>query len=300
MSIGIYKITNKINNKVYIGKSVSIEKRWEEHIRESLVDETIWLANKRGEQTHLHRAMRKWKTKENIFNTFSFEIIELCEKEFLNEREKFWIKKFNSFQNGYNMTEGGDGYNFGKGENAITAKITQEQCDFIKQKLKERWTAKQILEYIPNISDTTISDINYGKTWFDPNETYPISINNGHRQWSDEEALKIKEEWANGKNIQTIADELKVSRDTISNLINGKTYTNLPKIERKVSYKRTNNKHRKFSNEDIIKWRAMCYEDGRSILNIFQTENPPCCYAAFRNLIRGITYANVPGVPNDR
>lgn len=58
----------------------------------------------------------------------------------LNEREIYWIKFYDSFFNGYNMTLGGDGYSNGGGENSPGAKITKAQSDLIKKKLKEHWS----------------------------------------------------------------------------------------------------------------------------------------------------------------
>ena len=95
--IGIYKITNKLNNKCYIGQSIDIENRWRQHIYES---KTL----RRGCQIHL--AINK----DGIDN-FTFEVLEECllDKSILNEREKYWIKYYNSFSGGYNMTPGGQG-----------------------------------------------------------------------------------------------------------------------------------------------------------------------------------------------
>ena len=91
--IGIYKITNKINNKVYIGQSKLIEKRWKEH-----------LADYERKDTKLYFAFRKYG-----IENFLFEIIEECSIEELNEREIFWIKQYNSYNEGYNMDLGGAG-----------------------------------------------------------------------------------------------------------------------------------------------------------------------------------------------
>lgn len=88
--IGIYKITNKINKKAYIGQSIDIERRWQEHIHED-------------RQSYIHNAIKKYG-----INNFSFEIIEECSKEELDEKEIFWIKYYNTFENGYNLTLGGN------------------------------------------------------------------------------------------------------------------------------------------------------------------------------------------------
>lgn len=99
--IGIYKIQNLINNKSYIGKSVSIEDRWNKH------KSNCFNKNSKSYDFAIYRAMRKYGS-EN----FSFEILEKFDKidqQFLGEREQYWIKQFDSFYNGYNMTLGGDG-----------------------------------------------------------------------------------------------------------------------------------------------------------------------------------------------
>lgn len=285
--IGIYKITNKINNKIYIGKSVNIQERWNEHKRESLLPEEKWLANKRGERTYFHSAIRKYG-----IDSFTWEIIEECDEKQLNEKEQYWIKFYdsNNKEKGYNMTLGGDGFYFGKGEDSFCAKITQTECDIIKQKLKERWTAKQIQELVPNASNSTISNINYGINWFDPNETYPISINNGHRIWSNEEAMKIKEEYANGETIQKLAEKYEVNPHTISRLVKGQTYTDLPILERKVEWFRINKK-RPFSNEEVKYLRDLSKTN--SIMSLFKQYENRCSYSAFYNMIKGKTYKDV-------
>lgn len=91
--IGIYKITNLSNNKIYIGQSINIAARWEEHL--------YWSSNS---ECPIHRALRKYGV-----NKFSFEIIEECPKEELDTREIYWIKYYNSLSpNGYNLTPGGN------------------------------------------------------------------------------------------------------------------------------------------------------------------------------------------------
>lgn len=92
----IYKITNKINNKQYVGLTEkSIIERFEQHIKLS----------KNGKY-YLHNAIKKYG-KDN----FIIEEIEKCNSiDELKQREIYWIKKLNSkTPNGYNMTDGGDG-----------------------------------------------------------------------------------------------------------------------------------------------------------------------------------------------
>lgn len=89
MSKGIYKITNNITNKSYIGQSKNIEQRWVEH--------------KNAKDNYaIHKTIQKYG-----INNFTFEIIELCDNLF--EREKYWIKYYDTYLNGYNETPGGEG-----------------------------------------------------------------------------------------------------------------------------------------------------------------------------------------------
>lgn len=87
MSIGIYKIENLINGKIYIGQSIHIEKRWKEHCRAS-------------SESLISKAIKKYG-KEN----FSFQILEETKDlNSLNLLESNYIKKFNSLvPNGYNI-----------------------------------------------------------------------------------------------------------------------------------------------------------------------------------------------------
>lgn len=93
----IYKITNQVNGKVYIGKTLQdIHKRWNEHCKDS----------KRTDFTN--RPLYKAFNKYGIEN-FTIEELEQCSERIASERECFWIEQYGSFKNGYNATIGGDG-----------------------------------------------------------------------------------------------------------------------------------------------------------------------------------------------
>lgn len=93
--IGIYKITNLINGKIYIGQSVDIKKRWRQHKRNSQI-------KGREYDKYLYRAFRKYG-----LENFSFEVIEECNEDLLDEKEQYYISYYDSYNNGYNMTQGG-------------------------------------------------------------------------------------------------------------------------------------------------------------------------------------------------
>lgn len=94
---GIYKITNTVNNKVYIGQSVNIKVRWRDHINA--------LNRQDSRCTLLQRAWIKYGE-----DKFVFEILELCDEDLLDELETKYINMYNA-QNptkGYNMESGGN------------------------------------------------------------------------------------------------------------------------------------------------------------------------------------------------
>lgn len=92
---GIYKITNIKDNKIYIGQSTDIKTRWSNHIKAALKIDSI-------AHSRVHDAMGE----EGIWN-FTFELLEQCPKEKLNEREKYYIEFYQSNIYGYNKTAGG-------------------------------------------------------------------------------------------------------------------------------------------------------------------------------------------------
>ena len=91
---GIYKITNIITNECYIGQAVSVRERWADHAKCGLGIDTP-AGNK------LYSAMKEY----GLWN-FSWEILEKCPKEQLNQKERFYIELYQSCDLGYNSNKG--------------------------------------------------------------------------------------------------------------------------------------------------------------------------------------------------
>ena len=91
---GIYKITNLISNQAYIGQSVDIASRFKQHIKCGL-----------GIDAPASNKLYKSMIEDGVWN-FSFELLEECPKDKLNERESFWIDLYQTNKVGLNSTKG--------------------------------------------------------------------------------------------------------------------------------------------------------------------------------------------------
>ena len=168
----IYLTTNKINGKKYIGQRYYDKKgQWKLYL---------------GSGKILKDAIKKYGR-----DNFVVEVLENCKtKESLNEKEKYWIKKYNAIfdDSFYNIALGGDGGDVTAGyseerrnelkalhskrskeyipscENSLMAKISKEQFYKIIGMMIDGLYDSEISENL-NIKRTTISDIRHHRTW---------------------------------------------------------------------------------------------------------------------------------------
>lgn len=149
--VGIYKITNKINGKIYIGQSNDIERRWSEHKRKY-----------KTENTFLYQNMRS----DGIEN-FDFSVEELCNIKDLDVREQYYINFYNSTVDGYNMN------NVDRPQYTINNDIALQIINDLKNSTLNQ---NEIAEKF-GVSHSLISQINVGKMWIQTNIVYPIRDN---------------------------------------------------------------------------------------------------------------------------
>ena len=113
----IYIITNDINNKVYIGQTIQkLSKRFNGHCCYSKSD--------RSSNMYIKRAIHKYGK-----DKFHISLLEEVSIEKLNEREKYWIAYYDSYNNGYNLTLGGQDsnyFNLNRLENTVDIKKFSE------------------------------------------------------------------------------------------------------------------------------------------------------------------------------
>lgn len=152
----IYGYKKKDEDKfVYIGQTCRFQKRRYEH-------EKIEAFNPEREEYNypLSRAFRK-------YGVDAFECIILEENipnDKVNEREQYWIKYYNTYNNGYNQTPGGD----------ARIEITDEDIDDIYVMLRAGLTYQKIANKM-GICIACISMINNGIAYARDNENYPIA-----------------------------------------------------------------------------------------------------------------------------
>lgn len=124
----IYKVVNKTNGKIYIGQTVNtLTQRKSGHYHEAKYGKTNYV---------FHKALKKYRRKD-----FEWKVVCKCKSgnvaDFL---EEIFIKKFNSFYgngNGYNMTEGGRGFN-GRHHSEKTKKLLKEKNSKLRHSKKSK------------------------------------------------------------------------------------------------------------------------------------------------------------------
>jgi len=154
----IYCYTNRLNNKKYVGKTNNIDRRKIEHLSNAF--------NKKSKDYNLlfHQKIRQYG-----IENFNFEILNKTEnKKEINDLEIFWIRELKCFikeNQGYNLTIGGDGNS--------CSKLSETEILKIKELITSGIEYNLIVDQY-NISKTFISNINYGKFFFNENITYPL------------------------------------------------------------------------------------------------------------------------------
>lgn len=210
----IYKITNLINNKKYIGQTNDPKRRWQEHRNLGYGTEKAKL---------LYQAIKKYG-----IDNFIFELIEGPIDNY-NEREIYWISYYNTYvanENswGYNLTSGGEEPPIFYGETNFNSTHTLKEIEQIKYLLKNTKLSNLEIARTFNYSRSAIDRINRGIIWNDDNSEYPIRSEN-IQEFLRERADKIKFDLMNTNLTQIeIGKKYGVGRTTITAINQGQNY----------------------------------------------------------------------------
>lgn len=229
--IGIYKITNKINGKSYIGQSSNIERRFLEHMRASAKSRIPFA-----------KAVKK-HGKENFYLT----VLEECSKDRLNEREMYWIGFYETFKLGYNCNYGGSQESVGS-SNGRAILTEYDVIKIRKYYLEKNKTTKQVYsEYEKKITYNSFMNIWNGNSWShilpevytkDNREYYSKQASSGERsvfsKFTNEEVLELRTRYINetAKEIYKGYEDI-ISYSTLQAMLWGRSYREVPVYSKK-------------------------------------------------------------------
>lgn len=263
MIFNVYIIHNILNNKVYIGKTKNLQKRWKKHIK-------IALGKRIVEKFFIHKAIAKYGV-----NNFTFSILQSFHNENdCSAAEIYWINFFKSkFKNyGYNLTAGGEGCNGRMVSNetrkkqsikAFGRKHTLETIEKLKlinigkipsnlEQLKKINIGKKLSlkhkqkiskardgivftkEHKENISKSHIGLFSgnknpfYGKTHTENVKEKSRGENNKQSKLKSKQVIEMREKYNLGNYThQQLANEYGVSRRAVTHIINYTTWRHI-------------------------------------------------------------------------
>lgn len=184
----IYKITNKVNDKVYIGQTrYTVESRWRQHLKNFNIE-------------HRQQPLYCAFAKHGIEN-FNIEVVEEVPIEKLDEREIYWIAYYDSFKNGYNATLGGHG--------TCVYYWTDNQYEEIRTLYLSGFTVKKIAN-LYNVSSYTISNILKGLS---------VKLRCNPLNMNAQEKNEFIERYKTGTSLTTLAKEYNTDREAVKRFL---------------------------------------------------------------------------------
>lgn len=194
---------------VYVGQTVNLNNRDYRHKKIDPYDDTLKEYN-----YPLSRGIRKYG--ENEYELIILE--DNLQRDQLNEREKYWIKYYDTYYHGYNQSLGG--------QNPVMVKHNEDEVDTVIDLLKNSSLSLKEIADKCNLSMTHVYNINIGERRRRDNETYPIrsSLSKGIK-FSQEECKEIHEYILTHpkETFVSIASKYNCSATTIRDLNKGKT-----------------------------------------------------------------------------
>lgn len=202
--MGIYVVTNILNGKQYVGQSHNILRRWYDHRFKSMHPNKVCDYNSK-----FYQAIRK-----DGLENFHIKILELCEENRLDEREQFWIKKLDTYNNGYNNDHGGNAACVTK-EHHLTdhgkAKLTIGEVKMCRAAYQRGERSRDIYDkYFSNKMEYSgFLRMWHGKTWKEIMPEVFLGNPNPKRKATNEQIIDIRKRFDSGEKIKHIAEYYK-------------------------------------------------------------------------------------------
>lgn len=219
----IYKFTNKINGKHYIGQTNNLQKRFNGHKSESFNQKAS------GYNLPFHSAIRKYGIENFSFETLE-EIMDGESQGFINEREKYFINYYKSLttENGYNLTVGGNGCSkmpLTYEEKLNRSKLfSKEEIVDIQNRLINDEEFDDIEKiYAPKLKRTFLVNINTGNNFFNPDFSYPLKPHSKSK-FSQKEIRAIKDRIKKGDKYADIQKDFNIKSKGFLSMINTGKY----------------------------------------------------------------------------
>lgn len=220
----IYKCQNKINNKIYIGKTIkTLNSRKKQHYRDSKIHDFKF-----------HRALKKYKESDFEWS----EIDTTNNKECLSKKEIYWIKYYNSFKDGYNSTLGGEG----------TSGFTHS--DETKNKMMGRVISNETREKVSKANAIRVVSFETKDKMSKSHIGKSEGERNANSKLKEKDIIYIIKLFSEGLTTTEILKLYNVNIESIRNIISGRTWKNVDRssIENKINH----NRSIKLNEEDVV------------------------------------------------
>lgn len=296
--VGIYKVENIVNGKIYIGQSKDIEKRWLDH------------KYKRG-RSLLVKDIMKYGS-----DAFVYSVVEECEEDRLDELEIHYIRHYNCLSpNGYNYLKGGKG-GVRSGEENPKAVLTDKEVYCIREDYNNHVSLRDSYQkYAEKVTINGFRSIWNGKArkdihmdvytpenkkWRKENIDH---VTNHFRIVNDEDVLNIRDIKKEGVLSRTDAMKMfpHINPNTFSDVWYGHTFKHLQsqkedKRKGKMIVHRNQNGDKnpgaKFTANEVLQIRKR-KELGERFSKVYSDYKDRCTPSCFSNLWTGRTYVNI-------
>lgn len=192
-NIGIYKITNLINNGIYVGQTKErFQRRFWLHRWE--------LRNGTHNNPHLQKSWNKYEE-----DNFSFSVVEICEENDIDEKEKYWISYYRDKGKCYNIQDGGQ-------PDSLCSYITPETRKYIGELNRKRMTGCKLSQE----TREKMSLARKGKRIYRKYDTL-----------TDEQATIIKQMFIKGHTSKEIMEFLKIPYKPINAILSNNSYSTI-------------------------------------------------------------------------